>query len=1503
MPWGQLDTATKKAGKTLRKGRRTAKRAEVAGPYRSQSSNPKIRSKATPREHRTEPTTVRGVERQRARRARRVSAPARQAATDRRRSARKAERLEKHALKTLRDLKAPPAPQTAYQQARYAGIAPSSELKKLYPRAYKKSERAYLENIAKKEGVHADPLAEFAISTAATGGLGGAASIAGKAGAKGVAAIGAKLASTEATVGESALEKGVKGIAARTASKAGTKARAGAGRVRTAPKRTVARAKATPKRIKSAPKRAKRAAATKEGRRAAARGAGRSAGRHPVRTGYGAAAVSPVPLPGDVDKRARAAAKGTFAAITGHPGETAKTTLRSLPGAITAPAALLASGAESVIHGTPDPFVDEAKGQAEGLKQIASNVFSGDPKKAEEAARKEGSLAFVTPLPAVTRLRPFKRARTSVREGAATVRRKVAAKGEATNRSVRHAPRDVEQNVFATTARRQARKKTALIKQRADNPHRVAAAHHESQVIKHISKAPKGSEVALQTLAEYGIRDSKHAALVREKGPGDAQLSKALDYVETHPEVFQSKSFAEALEAVGEASRTAPAALVGKGERARLMQQGDVFGHARPEHMVPPRARGLTTASTREGAWAQLATADKRLTELRRAGRAKFDQAKVLADEKTNSARIAQARHRDHQAYEALSEAMRELAVEERHLSEGQAMLRRFKATGKRTDLFDFERRVVDSADRVKEKKAQVMDAREAQGLASKELKAILTRPKLSREQALQQGRSLYAQARSLKTRNKKLYDALDPYTRPGQSIDASKRTAYDSRQLAEYKQKIEASRQAAGMAPAIWTHHAEANTAGRGTGVENRFPTNAGRVEHMREGNLAKADNLDRSLQGLLRGTVQMPRLRAAGKQFGRDFVQEFKTPFKIDGKRKVVGQGSKDWTSITAPKSKDNPNGGQFDPKTWARFPLREWKNAVKDPFTEDSRLAELLTEAESGRIKGSEPWVLMPREAIREARAQISPEHNIITETANRASRVSSRLLLGTNPAWAIAQIPAEGIPLLMAKPSLLNPIKFASLERDIQRFKKSHPEEALALQATAGASPLNAAVNRTPLDMQETYTPALWDKGARALTRGKTARSVVSLAKLKALGTFDVKRQNEYRTLLAAAEADKRFRSWHGSLTGLFDSQARLSNRFKGKSRDELWTWLTKDPKGKKELEKITDYVDNIQGNWTAFTRYERSLAPLAIFYPFLRYSLRWSLWTFPKTHPITATLAYTLGQANANQLEKLVGGPLQNPIAYAFPAYQNAEGDTDVLPGGSRISPGQSSLTQALATGNTAQILSSANPVLGAGLTGITGIEPFTGEKTEEKGWAAINQLLSLPAPLRLAKVKVGDEQSVASKAFEQFDKSKAARSIGFPFIPQSGKDFAKSERLGKAFDEKYSNPVPSLPAEIWEAAYNKDWKLAQKLKDKRVAAERAGDIVKSAESPFFSNSGGELGDEGSKILQYITGTIQIPVEDEEAGTGSKYSGSSKYSSGNKYLEGNKYLSANKYGSG
>jgi hypothetical protein len=1262
-----------------------------------------------------------------------------------------------------------------------SGGFPDRKLARVAPRAYEKSLKA-AGGAGSSGGATADPVAELAISTAATAGLGAGARLAGLAGKTGVEALGSKLASKETAAGAEVAGHGLKALAGgagraleRGATKRLTRIRETPTRVRTAPARAV-------KRVKTAPKDLKHAATTPEGRRAAARASARSAAHHPARSGYGAAvALPPGVLPGDATQRARAFAEGSVGAVIHHPVETAQTTGRSLSAAITGPAAIAEAAGLSAIHGNPKYLENTAADQAKGIAHIAGQAFSGSAKKAEEAARKEGSLALVTPLPALTRTKAYGRVRGTVRRVAGDTRRNVAARSEKLNRRVRHAPQGVEQPVLGVIGRHNDRKTTALIKQRTDNPFRMARSAHREKITNHMAKAPKGSDVAFQAAAEYGIRNQHMAAQVRARGPGDPHLVKALDYMDRHPELWRDPHFKAALKAADANSRALPAALVGKGERARLMAQGDLLGVTRPEHAVPHGARDLTLAPDRKGAYEDLAVAEKTAKAMRRVGHDKLVQARVMKGKLQDRKKAEVARH--------------------------------------------------------------YRDARELEAHA-KALRNALT----------------YGRAKGPR------YKGEQPFTKPGVSIDRSAGKPYDSRLLSEYKAKVEAARQAAGAAPAIWTHHAEA--PGHGSGFENPFPTPAGRVEHMRTGALAKEGKLDRSFESYVRGTIDLPRQRESGRRFMRNLVEHYKTPFTIDGKSKMVGQGSKDWQAITSRRDAAHPNGGQIDPHSWGRLAYREWKNALKDPYLTEAekqgKLDALLRDAEEGKVKGSEPWVLIPREAIKEARLQITPEHSAIVQALNAGSRLANRSILATNPAWEVAQTVAEGIPIILAHPDAL--LKAPQVLRDIHRYHKNNPEGAIALEATAGAAPISSAALRTPLDMQETYTPALWEQGAKELTRGKSAKEALSFAKLRTLGRIDAKRQNVYRTTLYALEADKRFRSFHAGLTGLFDKQRQLSGKFRGKSREELWNWLEGTKEGRAQKAKLEDYVDNIAGNWTAFSHFERTYAPLAIFYGFLRYSLRWTLWTFPKTHPVTATLAYMLGQQNSNQIEKIIGGKPSNPLDYAYPAYTTPSGKKAVLPAGSRISPGQSPLTQVLATGNVGQVVSSANPLVAAGYTALSGQEPLSGEKSSlPAGYAAIKQLLAMPAPVRvnapdgtpliggtsisqkILEALGAPERSAASKAYEKFDPNRGLRSLIAPPLPQSAAKLHGSEHLSKEFAKKYGEghvPGPFDSAMVQDLLYGGPGGTPQPKKLKSVieqihGSEAASGFVKKAEQPTY----------------------------------------------------------------
>jgi hypothetical protein len=1196
-------------------------------------------------------------------------------------------------------------------------------------------------------------------------------------------------------------------VAAKVVAKVKAAPKSAAKAAREAPAKKVRAVKSAPRRAKATVKRAPELK-TKAGQKAAAKAAGRSARRHPVRSGYlGAAALPPGVGPGEIGERARAAAVGSVDALIHHPGETLKTTARQLPAAITGPVALGAAAVDSAVHGTPAPLVNTAKEQVKGVEQIAANTFSGDPKKAEEAARKEGSLAFLTPVPALTKLKPVRAAASELRDAASATRRTVASKSDRLNRRVRHAPAGEAVPLTAVGARHQQRKRVSVIKARTDNPHRVAGAEHQAKILHALSHAPKGSHIALQTLAEYGVRNKRGADTLKAKGPGDRQLLAALHYTDLHPDIWTNKGFADALKHYAKSVEGTAATQADKGERARVLPQGDALGITRPEHVVPFHKR----AEFGDRSWADAVTELKEILKgQRKALRENPGSVEVKADiEKT------------------------------------QAMLKEAKK-GAKTKV-----------NNNRSKKVWITDA---------------------------EGNKV------------KVRVPVHPY---------------GDKELKEYVGKVEAARKTEGWDKAIYTAH-RAASGDKGAGFEGGFKTPAGRKEYAREGHLAKADELDRSLEGLVRNSVLRPRSNAAGKEFMRNIADEFQTPFTRHGKQADVGHGSEDWQAITQRKSAQNPDGGQFDPHHYARLPYREFNNSIDDPYLSDAarseKLQSILKAAEDGRSPGNEPFIVVPREVIKETRAQIDPETNIITQGMGQFSKLSSRLLLGTNPAWFVAQTVAEGVPLLISHPHLANPIYLHRLYKDMKEYGDRHPE----LRATAGVSPLNAAALRQPHEEVESYTPEQWSKGADAMTRGKSARFALSLAKLRALGELDVRRQNAYRKAIYAAEADRKFRSWHSGLTGMFDGASAISKKFRGKSRAELWDWLNTTKEGKAWKEKLENHVDAVEGNWTAFTRYERALAPFAIFYSFLRYSLRWALWAFPKEHPVRATVLNLLGQANSNQLEALLGqqafeegraktnAPITpNPLAFSLPVYENKDNEATTIPGGSRISPGQSSITNSIASGNPAALLQSLNPFLGAGIEATTGVEPFTNEQVKERGTAAIESLMNLGTPFRvkvpsgvpvlggqsltdrgLGALGVDTEESPASKAFAKYNKDKELRSVVMPFIPQSGKDWAGGELLGRDFGSKYSDPVPELtdnPA-ISEAIYGKNgkggWVNGEKapllkLQREHKLSQAASERISKIEKPFYGNEPPltkkqeDLRNEAYELLQ---GGILIPTE-------------------------------------
>src|SRR6202161_1548570 len=175
------------------------------------------------------------------------------------------------------------------------------------------------------------------------------------------------------------------------------------------PRKEVAKVKAVPQRIKAAPASGVRAAKdlkTPAGRKAVVRKAEHEAIHHPVKSGIGAAAVTPPDAevaginPG---QRARAFLEGTANATWEHPEEVGKATLEGALGAFTAPLALTKSAADSVEQGSLAPLGATAAEIGKGTFELGKKLASGNQRQVEETTEKETGLLPDVGLPHLAR--------------------------------------------------------------------------------------------------------------------------------------------------------------------------------------------------------------------------------------------------------------------------------------------------------------------------------------------------------------------------------------------------------------------------------------------------------------------------------------------------------------------------------------------------------------------------------------------------------------------------------------------------------------------------------------------------------------------------------------------------------------------------------------------------------------------------------------------------------------------------------------------------------------------------------------------------------------------------------------------------------------------------------------------------------------------------------------------------------------------------------------------
>lgn len=1455
---------------TPKKAKRTTPAPEPAGPYPSESSDPKIR-----RRGREEGAYVpkHGAS---AKRARRYAAQDKAAATTKK--AKKARRITAaktdrkiaartdKALDLLKDTKVTPDPQTAASQARLAGIKPpSKDLKRLYgPGAAKKAERAYIQHIAGKEGIHADPIAETVISTAATAGLGGAARLAGMAGKAGVEAIGSRLAG-EAGEGAAAAAKSAPRVAraargARGAEDAAGGARAGArgaGRDARGAKAEEGYAARSARRAKAAGKRRAKARIedtklrySKEGRMVARRTRGVKVGlMSPHLTGT-AAGVGSLGVGG-------AALQGHIDAITHNPGAVAARTIEIAPGLVISTADLAAQAAVAIGTGDPSGLEKRISEEADFAKNLVKTMASGDKGKVQKYVEENGLIVPAMLAPGLGKLGrigrdaraarapeldPIGKAEKRVEDLTETGKMKRAyrrrkVRGQTSKDAAREEAeamaevKDAGQPIvdaYRGKGRRKGMKARRKLRDKpVDRGDLVAMAAEEGLT-------PQSARVGFPAIAEKWNKRPRFT----DKKQGGVTGHDLVDLVAREPDIWNDPAFWRGVDAY-----RAQEGDVRTSERVVDVEQAKTYGVQPAAERTPPSVRGdLPTARSRKDVITHLSKSGeggKRLRRLRETTRAAEGRAREL-----------------------------------------------------RTEL-----KAIEKAERLRQRRA----GKKKDGtprLAPTVLQERRSRELLDVEADV---RGLRAERSGTEARHSRIATALRD---PGQ--EAAAKAEFDS-ELAKIREDV-------GLERGVYVPHTDVGSEGMPVAQP---VVRAGKKIYERGAgpeSLAERGRVDYSLGAVVDAGVQAPRIRKHVHNFVNHQIHEGAIRFPVKTR-----DGRTEWRRVGTREQFERGLTAE-QKRNVVLFPLSQFNQAVKDGSVEQITAAidSLATEIDwAAETKGHKYVALEPNLAA-EIKAQVSSPGSGL-HALQIGSRGLSRAILAS-PAWLMAQVVAESLQASLAI-NPLNPMNIYHTVAGRRGLAKMSAEERREFRAVAGAMP---GMGASPKEWftADGRTQRGLSANFRKLERVTPIRRLLQAVKLDWLNALDRAKGGEIRVTVAAMKAHKDAMGFGKRLERLVKGERAMSDKLAKMSMSERVAWATKNTANKRKLE---GYLDDVLGNWRALSRKEKVASPALIFYPFLRMSLQWPFYSFPKRHPIRAAVMYEMAASHNSQLRALLGGPPAwfGDYATAIVYGDQFKGGAQLMKG-TRIVPGANSIFEAVTTGLDVSAQRSLNPVVGYFNALVNGIDPLSGEKVDPDYLSAeerfiaragltVSLLFNTPPPLRALDQTEGSKESTSlpfigprrkpsalGDLLEQLNGSAQQRAVNTLFNPFPTEDI----------DHARDKAVMGRIFEIWrvagsdaqDAVISND-SLPEGEKKRRLKIMRkSSDEADSELHRLYKKYDVSYEEEEKKSSEEYY-DLKYPDEESEPAAGGKYAEGNKYTEGNKYLSGNKYTSGNKYGGG
>jgi hypothetical protein len=487
---------------------------------------------------------------------------------------------------------------------------------------------------------------------------------------------------------------------------------------------------------------------------------------------------------------------------------------------------------------------------------------------------------------------------------------------------------------------------------------------------------------------------------------------------------------------------------------------------------------------------------------------------------------------------------------------------------------------------------------------------------------------------------------------------------------------------------------------------------------------------------------------------------------------------------------------------------------KGPGKGISQQDFQMVGQLEALRDGKGAKGSHYMIVRKAAMDELVSQLA--NTLIAPKLSKANRATSYLILGTSPAWAAMQVIAEYGQASIAQPKLLNP---AFVRRAIRAYNDMPEEKRQAFDSWVGVT--NRTIEKPEdlkLDLKAGDAASAADAYS-ALERTPYGRFLRSIP--TAIQRVDAWKGGRIRALTALAKVDADLNGhvnhFLRGIGGMDREMGKAIAEMKGKSLAEQASWVADHPKW---ATKYQGYLDDVMGNWSALTKNERVAAQAMIFYPFMRMSLRWTFYAFPKRHPIRAAILYGMGQQNAEQLHKLLHGDPSYFTQWAMvPVDLGGEKKLIDL---SRIAPGSNALVEALggSTEGPKGIAAAkvAQPVLAALGTAIYGVSPLSGKQEAGSGWNALAQLLSLSPVSRTASEAltpagrkkgegvgqvpiIGDFSTERQAALDKLSAKlrgagsaeRYARSLAIPPLPKDASKERDSALLGRVLSTLHKN--------------------------------------------------------------------------------------------------------------